>query len=197
MISQSDVSALSERLVSSIFFRSSLADLQKPFASAPMTRLRQPNQRKYKLIPTLLAFPFPVAIHLFLFPPPVRERMKVRVLVQRPARFRILLSDRQNPRSLSTSTSSTGAAPNGSPRASKLSRARRAAIYPIFPGSARVAKNASAAAIAESPCLPLPSPPVRRSEIFAMPCSTTIARWSLKMSASLGISIVLSSNAAL
>jgi hypothetical protein len=72
-----------------MLFRSSLADLQKPFASAPMTRLGQPDQRKYKLIPTLLAFPFPVAIHLAiafapspcpgLCPLPVRERMKVRV----------------------------------------------------------------------------------------------------------------------
>jgi hypothetical protein len=65
-----------------MLFRSSLADLQKPFASAPMTRLGQPNQRKYKLIPTLLAFPFPIAIHLFPSPLPVRERIKVRVRTQ-------------------------------------------------------------------------------------------------------------------
>jgi hypothetical protein len=65
-----------------MLFRSSLADLQKPFASAPMTRLGQPNERKYKLIPTLLAFPFPIAIHLFPSPLPVRERMKVRVRTQ-------------------------------------------------------------------------------------------------------------------
>src|SRR5580704_12486064 len=99
MISQFDVSALSDRLVSSMLFRSGLADLQKPFASAPMTSLGQPNERKYKLIPTLFAFPFPVAIHLAiafvcllflyaLFPLPFRERMKVRVLWQRPARFK-------------------------------------------------------------------------------------------------------------
>src|SRR5277367_175211 len=89
MISQSDVNALFGRLVSPMLFRSSLADLQKPFASAPMTRLGQPNQCKYELVPTLLAFPFPVAIHLAILSSlPVRERMK-RVLVQRPARFSI------------------------------------------------------------------------------------------------------------
>src|SRR5271166_1475858 len=72
-----------------MFFRGGLADLQEPLASAPMTSLGQPNERKYKLIPTFFAFPFPVAIHLFLSPLPARERMKVRVRTQRALRERI------------------------------------------------------------------------------------------------------------
>jgi hypothetical protein len=46
-----------------MFFGRGLANLQKPFAPAPMTWLRESNERKNKLVPALFALPSPVAIH--------------------------------------------------------------------------------------------------------------------------------------
>src|SRR5271168_4261458 len=162
-----------------MFFSRGFADLQKPFAAASMTRFGYSHQREYKLKAASFALPPPVAVDLHI------DELD------------------QNPRGcgLTVAASSSGGAPKGvsrlpsSPRFHR-ERADGAATYRICAPSARDAKYASAAAIAESPCLPLPSIPARRSAIFATPCSSTNARWSDNTSASLGISIVPSSNAA-
>src|SRR6266852_2894338 len=133
-----------------MFFDGRFADLEKPFSAASMTRFRDLHQGQNKFKTASLALPLPVAIHLH-----------IGELGQNPRTCRPTIA-----------TSSSGGAPNGFPRLPSSPRLRRAradgaARYPNSPPSARDAKNASAAAIAESPCLPLPSLPDRRSAIFA------------------------------
>ena len=53
-----------------MFFGRGLANLQKPFATAPMTWLRKTDERENKLVPALFALPSPVAIHLSIGPGP-------------------------------------------------------------------------------------------------------------------------------
>jgi hypothetical protein len=58
-----------------MFFGRRFAYFQEPFPAAPMACAGKTNEREYKLIPTLLALPSPVAIHLVTTSPVIsRER---------------------------------------------------------------------------------------------------------------------------